>query len=206
MRPRKPVYGVGVNDADYVVAKFEFLGRVDGKQKQTAVWRCPYYQAWVNMLTRCYSTEYKERNPTYIGCSVVEGWLTFSNFRAWMVTQEWEGLQLDKDLLIEGNKIYSAETCVFVTPMVNTFTNDRGSVRGEWLVGVYWHKASKRFRAQCSNPFTKKIECPGRFTCEQEAHRAWLKRKLELAHELAEIQTDQRVAKALIDRYSNPHY
>ena len=29
------------------------------------------------------------------------------------------------------------------------------------------------------------------------------KRKLELAYELAAIQTDERVAKALIDRYTN---
>lgn len=202
MRPRKPVYGVGVNDADYVVAKFEFLGRVDGKQKQKAVWRCHYYQAWVNMLTRCYSAEYKERNPTYKGCSVSEGWLTFSNFRAWMVAQNWEGKQLDKDLLVQGNKVYSADSCVFVAPMVNTFTNDRGAARGEWLVGAHWDKRSEKFQAQCGNPFTKKLEYLGYFTCEVEAHQAWLKRKLELARLLAAEQEDPRVATALVDRYS----
>lgn len=43
-----------------------------------------------------------------------------------------------------------------------------------------------------------------RLSSEQEAHEAWLKRKLELAHELAAIQEDPRVAKALTDRYSKP--
>ena len=57
--------------------------------------------------------------------------------------------------------------------------------------------------SKCRNPFTKKQEFLGYFTCEQEAHQAWLKRKLELAYELVAIQTDQRVAEALIDRYSN---
>ena len=44
-----------------------------------------------------------------------------------------------------------------------------------------------RFKSQCRNPFTKKREHLGYFTCEQEAHQAWLKRKLELAKELAFI-------------------
>lgn len=36
----------------------------------------------------------------------------------------------------------------------------------------------------------------------QEAHEAWLKRKLELAPLLAAEQEDPRVAEALINRYS----
>lgn len=154
------------------------------------------------MLERCFSTKFQERNPSYKGCSVSEEWLRFSNFKSWMEAQDFEGMQLDKDLLIEGSKVYSAETCVFVTPTVNTFTVDRGASRGEWLIGVYWLKARQKFRADCNNPFTKKREYLGLFTCEQEAHQAWLTRKLELAYELAAIQTDPRVAKALIDRYT----
>ena len=203
MKPKKLVYGVGINDAGYVVEKRETIGYVDGKQNQKTVWVCPYYQVWVNMLRRCCYAKFQERNPTYKGCSVAEEWLTFSAFKQWMEKQDWEELQLDKDLLFEGNKVYSASTCVFVTPAVNLFTNDCRASRGEWLIGVDWHKASQKFRANCHNPFTKKLEYLGLFTSEMEAHRAWKKRKLELARELAAIQTDQRVAKALIDRYSN---
>ena len=32
------VYGVGINDADYVVTRWKTLGYVDGKQKQKLVW------------------------------------------------------------------------------------------------------------------------------------------------------------------------
>ena len=204
MKPKKLVHGVGTNDADYSVAKTEVFGYVDGKRKQKLVWMCPYYQAWVGMLKRCYSAKSLERNPSYIGCTVFKEWHIFSNFREWMENLDWEGKQLDKDVLFEGNKIYSADTCVFVSPLVNSFTNDHGAKRGEWLIGVCWHKARKKFRADCRNPFTKKTESLGLFTCELEAHAAWRKRKLELAHELAAIQTDPRVAKALIDRYSKP--
>jgi hypothetical protein len=198
----KLVYGVGVNDADYVTRKVETI-EVNGKQKQKLVWICPYYRAWKNMLMRCYSTKYQERHPTYKGCSVSEEWLRFSNFRRWMEKQDWEGMQLDKDLLFESNKEYSKETCVFVTKAVNMFTIDSGAARGEWLIGVCWDKGVGKFKSSCRNTFIKKQEHLGYFTCEEEAHQLWLKRKLELAHLLAAEQTDERVAKALIERYTN---
>lgn len=205
MKPKKLVYGVGNNDADYVTQNWETIGYVDGKQKQKLVWACPYYQSWKNMLERCYSTKMQERYPTYKGCSVSDEWLTFTNFKSWMQEQDFEGKHLDKDLLFEGNKMYSAETCVFISPMVNTFTNDQGAKRGELLIGVCWDKRANKFLANCSNPITKKREHLGYFKREQEAHQSWLTRKLDLAHELAVIQTDPRVAKALIDRYSKPY-
>jgi hypothetical protein len=202
MKTKKLVYGVGINDADYVTRKWETI-EVNGKQKQKLVWICPYYSVWTHMLERCYSSKRQETHPTYKGCSVSEEWLTFSNFKRWMESQDFEGKQLDKDLLFEGNKVYSKETCVFVTRVVNMFTVDRSNDRGEWSIGVYWNKASEKFRAMCRNPLTKKQEHLGLFTCELEAHQAWLKRKLELATLLAAEQTDSRVARALIERYTN---
>lgn len=201
MKTKKLVYGVGINDAAYVVQKNE-INKVNGVRKPSKAWRCPYYQTWVDMLARCYSAKQQERRPTYKGCTVSDEWHAFSNFKNWMEMQEWEGKQLDKDLLFEGNKIYSAETCVFVTRMVNMFTTDRGSDRGELMLGVILDKRREKFRAQCSNTFSGKREFLGYFTCEQQAHKAWLKRKLELARLLAAEQSDPRVAKALVDRYS----
>lgn len=202
MATKKLIQGVGINDVDYVTEKKKTI-IINGEKKQKLVWYCPYFRTWRNILQRCFSTKFQERNPTYKGCSVSEEWLTFSNFRHWMGAQDWEGKQLDKDLLFEGNKVYSKDTCVFVSGAVNNFTTDRGNDRGEWLIGASWHKESGKFRSHCHNPFTNRSEHLGYFTCEQEAHQAWLKRKLELAHELAAIQTSPRVAKALINRYMN---
>lgn len=199
----KLVYGVGINNADYVVKKWETVGYVKGKRKRRKVWECPFYRAWTNMLKRCFSIKYQERQPTYIGCSVSEEWKTFSNFKSWMERQNWQGKQLDKDLLFEGNKVYSSNTCVFVTRMVNSFTVDCKASRGDWMIGVCWNKRAEKFMSRCRNPFTNKREHLGYFDSELDAHKAWLKRKLELAHDLAAIQTDPRVAKALISRYSN---
>ena len=203
MKPKKMVCGIGWNNADYVVVKREEIGRIDGKRNQRQVWMCYYYQTWVDMLKRCYSTKTQEKHPTYAGCTVSEEWHTFSNFRAWMEKQDFEGKQLDKDLLFEGNKVYSPDTCVFVSQTVNKFANDHGASRGEWKIGVTWNKEKGKFQSQCSNPFTKKRGHLGYFDSEQDAHNAWAKRKLELAHELAAIQEYPRVAKALIDRYMN---
>ena len=153
----KLVYGVGINDADYVVKEWETIGYVKGKRKQKIVWECPYYRVWVNMLKRCYSTKYKEIRPTYEGCVVSDEWLTFSNFKSWMDCQDWEGKQLDKDILFERNKIYSADTCVFVTPMVNSFTTDSGAARGEWMIGVNWYKGMRSLCLGAQTPSQRKM-------------------------------------------------
>lgn len=120
-----------------------------------------------------------------------------------MVEQDWEGLQLDKDLLVNGSKVYSRETCVFVSNQVNIFLTERGNDRGEWPIGVNWDNGVKKFIARCNNPFTGKRDHLGYFLCCKEAHAAWLAKKLEHAHALAGIQKDTRVAIALIERYEN---
>lgn len=200
---KKLVCGIGINDADYTVEPKETTGSVGGKLKRRRVWSCPFYRVWVNMIIRCYSEKALEKNATYRGCSVSAAWLTFSNFKSWMEQQDYEGKQLDKDLLFPSNKIYSPETCVFVYQLVNTFVTESNAMRGEWPIGVSWYKAKQQFVARCRNPFTKRLEHLDYFTCPIEAHEAWLERKLELAELLAAEQDDPRVAKALVERYEN---
>lgn len=190
----KKVQGVGVNDSGYRTQYF-----TGGKR----VWICPFYKTWKDMLVRAYSEREQKRYPRYEGCSVCEEWLTFSNFKAWMEVQEWEGCQLDKDLLFPGNKIYSPETCLFVPQEINKFLTESTASRGEWPIGVHFKKSGGTFHSQVNNPFTKIREYLGSFDSPEEAHLAWLKRKSELATELAKTQSDDRVAAALIARYEN---
>lgn len=100
--------GIAFNDADYEVNTTEL---VDGKRK--TVWRCPYYQRWVNMLDRVYL----KNRPAYVGVTVCDSWLNFSNFKSWMEKQDWEGKELDKDVF--GGKQYSPENCIFLHKKVN---------------------------------------------------------------------------------------
>lgn len=197
------IYGVGVNDANYVVKISKTIGYVEGKRKTRRVWTCPYYTKWTGILERVYSEELQKKYPTYIGCTVCEEWKLFSNFKAWMEEQDWEGKELDKDLLVRGNKLYSPDTCIFVSLAVNIFMTENTANRGNWPIGVHWQKADGKFIAMCSNTFTKKQEYLGMFDCPEKAHRAWLTRKLELAKMLATEQDDPRVAKALVERYEN---
>ena len=196
----KLLFGVGINDTDYNVYEYE---NVDSKHK--IVWQCPFYRTWMSMLARCYSEKFQSRQPTYKGCSVCEEWLTFSTFKKWMEQQDWENKQLDKDLLKEGNKIYSPEYCIFVDRKINTFVIDSGASRGEYLIGVclYMQKDGIKFQSHCSNPFTRKLEYLGLFTNELDAHLVWKKRKHELACQLAESElvSDPRLAEVLKTRY-----
>ena len=73
------------------------------------------YSKWSGMLMRCYCDKYQAKNPTYIGCSVSADWLNFQNFAKWFHENYIDGFELDKDSLIKGNKIYSKDTCVFLS-------------------------------------------------------------------------------------------
>ena len=125
VKGKKLVYGVGINDADYATQIKKTIGYENGKQKQKLIWSCHFYEKWKSMLERCYSERFKIKFPTYKDCTVCEEWLTFSNFKSWMEEQDWQGKELDKDLLVVGNKIYSPQTCCFLTKMINTFIMDR---------------------------------------------------------------------------------
>ena len=197
----KMVYGKGINDADYIVQIKEIIQK--GKRNQRLVWICPYYIRWKDMLRRCYSEKYHTKQSTYIGCTVYDEWLYFSKFKAWMETQDWEGKQLDKDLLVKGNKVYSPAACVFISTEVNCFLLESTSSRGKYKIGVSWHKSHHKFSASCRDPFSSKGKHLGYFLTEEEAHQAWLTEKLEHAKRLAALQPDERVAKAIIYRYEN---
>ena len=93
------------------------------------------YQVWHEMLRRCYSraNDY-ERNKykTYDGVTVCERWHCYQNFcedlpmiegyELWLNNPN-EGISLDKDFKQQGvenkNKIYSLETCKFVSSEEN---------------------------------------------------------------------------------------
>ncbi|MBL4795895.1 MAG: hypothetical protein JKY50_00620 [Oleispira sp.] len=158
---RKPVYGMGINDADYMVQP-----KIDGKKTI-----CPYYISWKNMLRRCYCHKLHQVHPSYIGCTVAKEWLTFSVFKNWMSEQEWNGKHLDKDIKIIGNKVYSPYACIFVSARINTLFNSRPAARGSLLIGVYFNKTIRKFQSQCSNNGAQKNL--GYFNTQEEASDAY---------------------------------
>ena len=195
MRKRKLVRGVGINDADYEVSP-----RINGRSVQ-----CPFYDRWHNMLRRCYNKDYKDKYKSYSNCLVCDEWLYFMNFKSWMEKQDWQGKALDKDLLVSGNRVYSPNTCIFIDNHLNAFMIENIRQRGDYMIGVCRYTVEdvkKPFKARCKDPFSEKIIHLGTFSSELEAHKAWQERKHQYACQLADLQSDPRVAKALRERYA----
>lgn len=88
------------------------------------------YQVWCNMIERCYSSKYHEKQPTYKECIMCERWLKLSNFLQdickidnyeYWLNHPNERVALDKDIKSNGeNKKYSLENCMFTSQLENT--------------------------------------------------------------------------------------
>jgi hypothetical protein len=172
------VHGIGINDADYVVRP-----TINGTQ----VW-CPFYQTWAHMLMRCYSSKGQTHRPSYIGCAVDSKWLVFSNFKSWMENQDWEGKSIDKDILIQNNKVYSPLTCIFVNNHINSLLNSCTSARGELPRGVSFDKRYRKYSAKCSAYGNYKNI--GRYDTSEEAHQAYKEFKYKYIAEIANQQSE----------------
>lgn len=189
VKRRKLVRGVGINDADYSVMK-----TVDGIKV-----RCPFYQTWWLMLDRCYSEKLHDTHPTYSECSVVAEWLYFSKFRSWMINQDWKGKQLDKDILLYGNKQYGPDTCVFVTRAVNMFMIGREDLERVLPQGV---------KLTQDNTYSAQVKWKGKgvhigtYKTLEQASAAYINKKKELAVVLSNEQEDLRVKNAILSRFN----
>lgn len=88
------------------------------------------YMAWINMLKRCHCPNWLSLRPTYIGCTVCDEWHNFQVFDRWYNDNRPPNgkFDIDKDIKINGNKIYSPSTCIFVSRQENA----RFATQGEF--------------------------------------------------------------------------
>lgn len=164
------------------------------------------YQRWKDMHRRCRSgTSAQVQSPHYIGCSVVPEWETFDVFMEWAETQigfSTKEYNLDKDLLVYGNLVYSPETCLFLPSQLNSFFISSRKTRGQWPQGVCWDSYYNKFRAQCSVDF--KVTKIGLFDNPDDAHQAYKKVKENEARKWAqrlinkEFLVEERVIECLL--------
>jgi hypothetical protein len=185
------VQKVGINDADYVTTY-----KVEGREVT-----CPFYRKWRNMLKRCYSRAYLDKRPTYEGCRVCLIWLRFSNFRDWMITQDWQGKDLDKDLLIRGNKIYSPSRCVFINSSTNKAIAESRSSKNKrgLLAGVRLNKNGGKYSSMVRKGIPSKNHYLGSYLTEKEAHNIWRLEKANNFRCLANQESDNKVKNALCE-------
>lgn len=202
---QKLVRGWGINDADYTV-KVKTAYYENGKRKFKEVWSCPFYQKWLSVLERC-SESYPDKKPSYAGVSAHENWKYFSNFKSWMENKDWHGLQLDKDILYIGNRVYGPDTCAFVPQYINILIAVGRGDR-ELPIGVSYHHShkdgSKVYYSRINNEDSKNVNI-GLYTSVAAAHKAWQWEKARVIEAVVQRYSrdkcfDTHVAEALISR------
>ena len=134
-----PKYGKMYHNIGYVDYTIEDISTVKLE---------PSYNMWRGMIDRCYGN-HKGNNKVYIGCSVDSEWHNYTNFKQWYNKNFYqipgEKMELDKDIKIMGNKIYSTNTCLIVPSYINCwFVKHRTN---ELAQGVSWHPpGNKHYR------------------------------------------------------------
>ena len=149
-------------------------------------------------MDRCYSPHVLRGRPTYAGTEVCELWWDFMKFREWMVSQDWVGKDLDKDILSYGLpvNVYSPDTAAFIDRKLNSFFTLRQNHRGDYPLGVtYYKRGHKNYTARLNYPTGR--ESLGRFYTPEEAHKQWQIAKHAYGVELMNEQTDPRVIEAM---------
>lgn len=146
-----------------------------------------YYARWKNMLERCYNKKYQEMKPTYKDCSVDEKWHNFQVFAEWFEEKYKEGFELDKDILVKGNKIYSPETCCFVPKEINLLLVKCNSSRGNYPIGV--SKEGTKYRVRFGK--NDKRGGLGSFNTPEEAFEVYKTEKEKYIKEVAEKYKNQ---------------
>jgi hypothetical protein len=187
----KLLYGVGLNDSRLPVRKY-----VDGK----TVFFCPIYKTWSNMLKRAYCEKYQGKHPTYKDVTVCKEWLLFSNFRDWMIEKEWEGKDLDKDILFIGNREYSPDRCCFVSSGINSLLLDNKHRKGDYPTGVDYVKRNGKFRARCN--FAGREETVGYYDNPESAEREYKKFKAKIIR-ITALEIDDISIRCGLFRHAN---
>jgi hypothetical protein len=176
----KSVYGVG------------YLGEGNYKVKDENG-LTDQYKSWLSMLSRCYSVKFQEKHKSYIGCTVDERWHNFQVFAEWYdenhYTIEGHRMDLDKDILVKGNKVYSPETCVFAPHLINKLFLKRSNDRGSLPIGVKKTTWGKKFEAQARKNDGSRGYI-GIFNTPEEAFEAYKEHKEQIIRDIAQDYKD----------------
>ena len=149
----------------------------------------PTYKKWNRLLERGYSKTLKEKYPTYKDIVVCEDWHNFQNFAEWYEENYKEGFQLDKDILIKGNKIYSEDTCCFVPYEINNLLSSNRKSRGDTPIGVSFHTRDNKYQAYL-NTGVSRVSL-GYFISMTKAFQAYKEAKEQYIKEVANRWKDQ---------------
>lgn len=125
----------------------------------TGIYRCQdnigmltrEYRTWSRMLERCYSKNSKTNHPSYSEITVTLSWHNFQVFAKWFCDHPFYecDYELDKDILVKGNKVYGPDTCTLVPKRINTLLLSCKVSRGQLPIGVC--KSRGKYSVFCRN-------------------------------------------------------
>lgn len=151
------------------------------------------YKTWHNMIGRCFVPQWQKQQKTYVDCTVCDEWLNFQNFAQWYKDNwyevEGERMELDKDILIKNNKIYSPETCVFVPKRMNLLIINRKNYRGDTPLGV-GEANSGNFHVSTTDEYGK-WNYLGTYYSEEEAFNTYKNFRENVFKKVANIYKDK---------------
>lgn len=116
----KEVRGGAVKDKKHPrIQGVGFIGDGEYPSKINGV-HVPSYSVWRSMIDRCYNRKlHSGRLYMYKDVEVCPEWHDYQNFAKWFEMNYIEGCVLDKDINSGSSKIYSPETCCFVSQQDN---------------------------------------------------------------------------------------
>lgn len=138
------------------------------------------YDHWRRMLQRSYDLKWKNLHPTYEECFVNNVWWDYQDFGPWYssVKYKTDESDLDKDLLMYGNKEYGPETCVFLPEKINKAIVLKGCMAS-------WHNRDDCYEFNCNGKYLGRSE-----SNPLALQDAWMKEKLGHIQNLANFYKD----------------
>jgi len=134
------------------------------------------YLIWRAVLSRCYN----QKDRAYCsygqrGVRVCDSWLNFQNFAEWFYDNHVEGYELDKDILFDGNLLYSPDYCRFIPKRINLLLRRSHNRQADLPVGVAFNNGSYSafIRRGCGSPY----EYLGCFRTPEDAHKKYKEEK-----------------------------
>lgn len=154
------------------------------------------YVMWKAILNRCF---YKQANniQCYEDCTICDEWLLYENFYEWVHSQEnFEQLynskirfDVEKDILIKNNILYSPNTCCIVPHNVNALFVKQQFHRGDYPIGVCYDKEQDKYASYlCIHGRQHRL---GRFNSIEEAFINYKMEKEKLIKKIAQEEYDK---------------
>lgn len=161
------------------------------------------YSTWFSMMRRCYCEKSKILQPAYIDCTVDEEWHNFQNYAEWYYNNPYAkvGWCLDKDIIVQGDRVYHKDYCTFVPQEINASVIYKSTTKYGLPRGVSKHRYdSSKYTAYVWDKHESKYK--GVYETPEEAYAEYVRGKKKKFLDLVEKykgKVDPRVCDALIN-------